>query len=573
VGGHPFAAAITVLLAPMAPPSAEPIDVVAVDTSALPSVAVDIVAPVRFSAEPITADAVDIDGAPVESVTPIDPDDVVVALVIDDRPDVDPAAVTSSQGAAVELVRNSRDGIEVSLGTPSGLRTALTSDRSATLARIAGITAGSPAVVPLTDVVTDTVAELAASEATDRYAVVVLGGAVDSADPALAGITDALTASGTVLHVVAPATTGAGALRRVAERSGGEVSTSPEVLAAVDEVTTVISNRYRVVATVAGAGPHHIGLALDGQRFSADFDVPTAAGPAHPSAPPATTPAQGRETPGSTPGSTPASTSRTNVEQAASPQQPDIADPAEGGGLPTRSIMLGALAIVLVVLVGAGVVIGSSVRGDDEEPYVIKKPADVPASPKPVPTPRPGAKPVPTTKAVPRPATKAVPKPVPTTKAVTKPPQRPKPGTGDISTRRRPAAVTPLPQRPPRSTPTPSAVEPPRPPEPPAPPPAGEPTEWIAAGDLRVSRALGEAWCGDRKVDLTPAELRVLELLITSGDRGVTREALAEAGELDDDGVGPNAVEAVLTQVRRKTGIRGRGHAVRKERVVTYFLE
>jgi DNA-binding response OmpR family regulator len=88
-----------------------------------------------------------------------------------------------------------------------------------------------------------------------------------------------------------------------------------------------------------------------------------------------------------------------------------------------------------------------------------------------------------------------------------------------------------------------------------------------------VSRALGEAWCRDRKVDLSSAELRVLELLITSGDRGVTREAIAEAGEVDVDGVGPDAVDAIVTQVRRKTGIRGRGHAVRKERVVTYFLE
>ena len=279
MGGHPFAAAFWVLLVPMAPPSAEPIDIVAVDTSALPMVAVDIVAPVRFTAEPVTAEAVDIDGAPVESVTPIDPDDVVVGLVIDDRPDVHPAAVTSSQGAAVELVRNSRDGIEVSLGTPSGLRTALTSDREANIARIAGITAGSPAVVRLPDVITDTIAELAASKATDRHAVVVLGGAVDAADSALAGISDALTGSGTVLHVVAPATADAGALRRMAERSGGQVSTSPGVLSAVDEVTSSISNRYRVVATVSGSGPHRVGLTLDGQQFGADFEVPAATGP------------------------------------------------------------------------------------------------------------------------------------------------------------------------------------------------------------------------------------------------------------------------------------------------------
>jgi DNA-binding response OmpR family regulator len=87
-----------------------------------------------------------------------------------------------------------------------------------------------------------------------------------------------------------------------------------------------------------------------------------------------------------------------------------------------------------------------------------------------------------------------------------------------------------------------------------------------------VDRATGEVWSGDHKVDLTPTELRVLELLITNAEHGVTREALVEAGELDEGG-GPDAVDAIVTQVRRKTGIRGRGHAVRKERVVTYFLE
>ena len=565
MGGHSFAAAISMLLVPMAPPGAEPLELVSVDTSALPRVALDIVAPVRFSAERITAEAVDVDGAAVTSVTAINPGNVVLGLVIDDRPNVAPAVVTSLQGAAVELVRNSRDGIEVSLGTPSGLRTALTSDRDANIARIAGITAGSPAVVPLTDVVTDTVAELAASEATDRHAVMVLGGAVDAADPALAAITDALTASGTVLHVVTPATTDAGALRRIAARSGGEVSTSTEVLAAVDEVTAMISNRYRVVATVAGAGPHNIGLTLDGQRFSADFDVPSAAGPTRPSAPPATRPAQGRESPGSAPGTASGTASGTVVEQAVSSQQLDAAQPAEGGGLP-------ALALAVVVLVGGAVVIAVRRRtgGDDEERSLMREPPDAP-EPVPKPVAKAVTKPVP--KALPTPATKAVPKPVTTTKAVTRPPHRSKPEPADVPTRRPPAAVTPLARRPPRSTPTPGPVEPPRPPETSALPPAGEPAEWIAAGDLRVSRTLGEAWCGDRKVDLNAAELRVLELLITSGDRGVTREELVEASELDDDRAGPDAVEAILTQVRRKTGIRGRGHAVRKERVVTYFLE
>jgi hypothetical protein len=562
VGGHPFAAAVSMLLVPMAPPGAEPLDIIAVDTSALPRVALEIVAPVRFSAEPITPATVDVDGKAVESVTAIDPDDVVVGLVIDDRPAVAPAIVAALQGAAVELVRNSRDGIEVSLGTPSGLRTALTSDRDANIARIAAITAGSPAVVSLTDVVTGTIAELAASDATDRHAVVVLGGAID-AEADLAGIADALTASGTVLNVVAPTTTDAGALARIAERSGGEVSASAEVLASVDEVTAMISNRYRVVANVAGSGPHRVGFELDGQRFSADFDVPSvAAEPSSPSTPSVTTPAQARKTPGAVAGSTPG----TIVDQTASPQSLDVAPPAEGGGLPTGTIMLAALALAVVVLVVAGVMIVVRRRtgGDDGEPYVIKKPPE--SKPVTKPAPRPAYSPAP------KPVSKPAPKVVTSTKAGPRPP-RPTPGSTNVPVRRQPPPVTPLPRRPPRPTPEPRRVEPPKPAEPPASGSPGDGTEWIVAGDLRVSPTRGEAWSGDRRVDLTPAELRVLELLITSGDRGVTREELAEAGELDDSRVGPDAVDAIVTQVRRKTGIRGRGHAVRKERVVTYFLE
>jgi hypothetical protein len=198
---------------------------------------------------------------------------------------------------------------------------------------------------------------------------------------------------------------------------------------------------------------------------------------------------------------------------------------------------------------------------DGEEAYVNKWPVVAPAAPKPVPS----------TKTVATPPQR--PTPVPSTKTVATPPQRPTPGPTNVPAGRQPAAVTPMPRRPPRSTPTPRRVEPPRPPEPPAPAPTGDPAEWIVAGDLRVSRTLDEAWCGDHKVELSPAELRCLELLITSGDRGVTREELAEAGEFDDDVAGPDAVDALVTQVRRKTGIRGRRHAVRKERVVTYFLD
>jgi hypothetical protein len=565
VGGHPFAAVVSMLLSSLGPPPAEPLDIVAVDASALPTIVIDIVAPVRYSAERITAAMVDIDGSAVDSVTPIDPRDVVVGLVIDDRPGIPPAAVTALQGAAVELVRNTRSGVDVSLGTPSGLRTALTSDRDANIARIAGITAGSPAVVRMPDVVTETVAELASSEEGDRHAVVVLGDAVESTESQLAELTEAMTESGTVLHVVAPASVDAGALGRIAERSGGDVSTSPEVLAAMDGVTAMISNRYRVVATVDGRGQHRVRLTVGGRRFGADLDVSAAApGPSTgPSAPPPTAPIQGRAQQGSVPG--------TIVEDAGSPAPLDVAQPAQGGGLPTKAIGLGALILALLLLVAAGVVILVRRRtgGDDEELLVVNKPTEAPAAAKPAtmtrPAPAPPARPTKRRAATPpaRPTARAAATPPTRTKRpAATPPARPKARPASIPPRRQSAPVTPLARR----------AAPPRPPVPPATPARDDPTGWIVAGDLRLSTARGEVWCGERKIALSPSELRVLELLITGGDRGVTREEIIEAGELDD-AAGPDAVDAIVTQVRRKTGIRGRGHAVRKERVVTYFLE
>jgi DNA-binding response OmpR family regulator len=84
--------------------------------------------------------------------------------------------------------------------------------------------------------------------------------------------------------------------------------------------------------------------------------------------------------------------------------------------------------------------------------------------------------------------------------------------------------------------------------------------------------ATGEVWAGTRQVVLTPAELAVLELLMKNRGQGVTTEAIVEAANLDagsDEGDDPDAIVAKL---RRKTGIRGRGPSVRKERVQLYFF-
>ena len=84
--------------------------------------------------------------------------------------------------------------------------------------------------------------------------------------------------------------------------------------------------------------------------------------------------------------------------------------------------------------------------------------------------------------------------------------------------------------------------------------------------------ATGEVWAGGHQVVLTPAELAVLELLMKNRGQGVTTEAIIEAAQLDETSTEWDDPDAIVTQLRRKTGIRGRGQSVRKERVLLYFF-
>jgi hypothetical protein len=553
---------ISALLVPLGPPRVEPIEVAAVDASAYPSVVVEIVAPVRHTAEPITAPMVAVDGSAVESVTPIDPNDVVIGLVIDDRPELPPAAVTQLQGAAVELVRNSTDGVQVSLGTPSGLRTALTPDRDASIARIAGITAGSPAVVELPDVLIDTAAELASSPAQDRHAVVVLGASAVADDAQLAELSTALTESGTTLHVVAPPPVEPGVLDRIARASGGDVSTSAEVLASVDAVTARISDRYRVVATVAEPGRHRVRVSVGGERFAGTFEVPDRAAGSLPSTtarPAAAEPVE------------PNAPVATVAERTESESPLDLARPSDGGGLPVRPILYVVLAIAAVALVWAGIAVVRR-RGDADDEVLVKAPADKAKQPPRAPAEKakqPPRAPADKAKQPPRaPAEKAQqpPRAPPAPVPERHPPARTPPEPASRVVR---AAWTvkrseaPAPRRASRATGG-GAVR----------PIAGTASpDWLVAGDLRLSRESGEVWCRERKVELTPSELDVLALLMTAGDQGVTRAEIVEAGRLDESSR-PDAVDAIVATIRRKAGIRQGAHAVvRKERAVTYFLE
>ena len=516
---------IPLVVAPVAPP-AGPLDADVVDTAAFPTVLIDFTVPPPLRSLTITADMVGLGGGSVVSVAPVDATGIVVALVIDDGPTVAPDVVESAQGASVDLVRNVGDGTKIALSTPSGLQTALTSDRRANIARIAGITAEAPDVIPMPGLILDAATRLAASAETDRHLVLVLGSAPAVDLDVLSAVVDAGEID---VHVVAPDGLDVGGLDELAVSSGGVVPSMPALVGEMDVATAAIAQRYRVEATVEGGGPRELAVVVDGARHVATVDIPA----------PVSAPAS------------PTSTSladRTTVAVATQPPATDPPAPAtvtpatatetsSSGGSATLPLVIGALAALAIAAVGVWVLMRRRGSGDDE--FTIAAVAT--PQPKPVPPePPPAVEPVAEGPTPPTPARRV---------AAAARPRR------SVSNRRTDtvaAAVESLPVEPAEDEPE---------------------TEWLESGDLRLRRSTGEVWCGPRQLALTPAELGVLELLMSSGDRGVTPDAIAEAAarDLDDDaGVDP---EAVLAQLRRKTRRPGRMMQLRKERAMLYYLD
>ena len=267
-----IAAAVLALVVAGTVPGAT-LDVTSVDASAYPTVVIDFVVPQPYAAVDITPAMVDVDGVPVDAVAPVDAASVVVRLAIDDRPAVPPEVVGASQGAAVEFVRNTAIGTRMAVGTPSGLQTAATADAGATIARIAAITAGAPAVTPLPDLILDSAAALAADESTDRHLVVALGGPLEASDAQMAEIAEIIVANGITLHLLRAAGAPEPALTLIAEQSGGTVADAADTLAFFDAVTAAISNRYRITTTLTAPGDHVVGLTIDGVSTTAHVDI------------------------------------------------------------------------------------------------------------------------------------------------------------------------------------------------------------------------------------------------------------------------------------------------------------
>jgi hypothetical protein len=524
------------------PPPADPLEAYVVDTSRWPTVLVDVVVPWEYTTAEIEPAQIELDGGRVESVVPVQAIGCVVGLVIDDGPTVPRRVVTSAQGASVELVRRVGQGTAIALSTPSGMQTTPTTDRGASIARIAGITAGAPDVVPLNRLVLDAARRLAGTAWPDRHLVLVLGRPI-SEGPTLRELADIVARGNIRLHVVADPGIETGAIAALAEKTGGVASEGGAMLAEVDEVTAAVAHRVRVAVNVDGPGPLPLTLTINGDRFATDVDVPAA---------PRTSSTPTKTSPSGSLGNAPASTAAPEAATPANPVTSATASASAEVDTNGRGPLVIA-ALVAAVAVAGAVWLWARTRRRKATPAVV--PEQPVATAQPIAT----AKPIATV----APARRSSPGPAPPD------PYEAPAGDTEPAGRRRP------PDRPhratPRRRPVPTASSQPEKEPAQEHEPAGE-GEWLVVGRIRLNRRTGDVFVGARRILLTPGEFAVLQLLMTRGGHGVTRDAIRAASSTGADDEPVPDPDDILAELRRKTGISGRGQGVRQERTLVYFF-
>jgi hypothetical protein len=556
------------LLAPGAPafaqpPPAEPLDAHVVDAASYPTVLIDLVVPWQFRTTDIEPAMIELEGGTIESVAPVDAIGSVVGLVIDDGPTVPTDVVQAAQGASVELVRRVGDGTAIALSTPSGMQTTPTTDRGASIARIAGMTAGAPDVVPLHRLVLDAAERLAATAWPDRHLVLVLGRPINEA-PTLQELAKIAAGADMRLHVIADPGIDTGAAANLAEQTGGVASGGRAMLAEVDQVTAAIAHRVRVTAAVTDPGPHELILTLDGSRFVTEVDVPAPAA-ASPSTPPtsASSATPGSVASGAGPGPTTVATVPAAPPTAAAAGS--TGSSSDRAGLPFW-IAVGLMVSGATALGWLALSAYRRARRHPTEPAPASAPPAVAAAPA-----QPTARAIERVGAPPPPApAPRLPGPVAAREDTTAGPddddeQQLASGAPSVGRRRpvdRPRRATPR-RRPPTDAP-------------PLPEPAPEEpvdaSDWLVVDRLRLNRRTHEVFSGSRRITLTAAEFAVLELLMTSGGHGVTRDAIHAAASPVGNGGEASDLDRLVAELRRKTGIRGRGRGVRSERTLVYFF-
>ena len=274
------------------------VQVVAVDSSRYPVVAIDVAVPTHELSGTLPADAFSIAGASRLDVTRLDPAGIVVGLVLDDRSTVSASGVASEQGGAVELVRGLDPGTLLAVSSPSGVLVAASDDKSMQMRAIEAVGV-HPLVASgaLGRTLIDSAARLATTSSTRRVLVALVADGFAIGDAA-ADLRTALAGSRAQLHVVAVGSAVDPELAAVAAATGGTSTTTDArgVIAALDVVTRPLTGRYRLTANLDAPGTHVVRVTFGIATVQVNINVAAPAIPTTSSAPPTTVGARSRST-------------------------------------------------------------------------------------------------------------------------------------------------------------------------------------------------------------------------------------------------------------------------------------
>ena len=102
--------------------------------------------------------------------------------------------------------------------------------------------------------------------------------------------------------------------------------------------------------------------------------------------------------------------------------------------------------------------------------------------------------------------------------------------------------------------------------------PRGRHTGILTCGDLKLNISSREGYVGDRTLDLARREAALLEELLRSDGRTVVRDVLEERLYSFNEPVTPNAIEAVVSRVRRKLEVLGSSARILTKRGIGYRI-
>jgi integrase len=253
------------------------LQIVAVDVSRSPIVAIDLAVPEREASVPLPPGAFRVQGGEVLDATRLDPADLAVGLVFDDGAGATRPAITAAQGATLELARDVDAGTRIAVASTSGVAGGASADRAVVIGNIAKVGAKPAGGAPeLVRALGRMAAEL--PEVGSRRHVIALVSDQSLAGATLAPLQDALGRAGVRLHVLSTGTRVDPAVASLAAAVGGSaVAPGPGgLLAAVDALTKSLTGQYRLEVRLPQPGRHTVELTVGPRTYQTAVDVTAA---------------------------------------------------------------------------------------------------------------------------------------------------------------------------------------------------------------------------------------------------------------------------------------------------------